>query len=257
MLVDDVEDQRDVGCVAGVHKPTQTIGSAGVCAGREIVQRTVAPVEVELAAGDRHQFQAIHAETLKIHQPFDDTVEGVVKLFHLQFVHDEVVEIGSLIGGIGPWKRRRSLGEQHGGKSTHLGSACERIGEPAGDQYGRCACARSPPKLESIQVNAFGAEGCAGDRIHGNGAAPEVEWMACVPREFCILRLNCRVEAVVFVNDAHHDVEAVGVADSRQVDAKADLETGQGCRGKCPDFGKIDHKCDPFSDREYAGVFRL
>jgi hypothetical protein len=40
----------------------------------------VAPVEVELGAGDGHEFKAVDAEALEVGQAVDDALEGVVEL---------------------------------------------------------------------------------------------------------------------------------------------------------------------------------
>src|SRR5262252_8585089 len=69
---------------------------------------TTVSIKVEFRAGDRHQFQAVHPETLQICEPVDDAVKHIIELLDLQFIYDEVIEFRRLIRRIGPheWGRR-------------------------------------------------------------------------------------------------------------------------------------------------------
>ena len=49
--------------------------------------------------------------------------------------------------------------------------------------------------------------------------------MGAVPEEMTILRLDGGIEAVVAVNDSHHDIETVRSANSGEVDSEGDLES--------------------------------
>ena len=55
------------------------------------------------------------------------------------------------------------------------------------------------------------------------------------------MRLNGGIEAVVTVNDAHHDIETVRSANSGKVDSESDLESTRDRSGKRSSFGNVDH----------------
>ena len=65
--------------------------------------------------------------------------------------------------------------------------------------------------------------------------------MVVFPNQVRILRLNGGIEAVVTVNDAHHDIETVGSANSGKVNSESDLESTGDRGGKRSSFGKVDH----------------
>jgi len=61
------------------------------------------------------------------------------------------------------------------------------------------------------------------------------------PNKVRILRLNGGIEAVLTVNDAHHDIETVRGANSGKVDPESDLESTGDRGGKRSNFGNVDH----------------
>ena len=65
------------------------------------------------------------------------------------------------------------------------------------------------------------------------------------------MRLNGGIEAVVTVNDVHHDIETVRSANSGKVDSESDLESTRDRSGKRSSFGNVDHSSnyDNFSPR--------
>ena len=105
MLVDDVEDHRDTLGMAGVGQRLQSVRTAERGMRREIVQRPVSPIEIELRAGDWHQFEAIDPKALEIDQPIRDAGEGVVELLDLQLVGDQVIKFGGPPAGVAPLER--------------------------------------------------------------------------------------------------------------------------------------------------------
>jgi hypothetical protein len=241
VLIDDVQNDRHVYGMAGVDESAQAVRAAEVGTGRKVVERAVAPVEVQLDAADGQQFEAIDANALQIGEAIDDAVEGVVKLLDLEFVNDQVVELGCSIGGVGPDERRRIASEQDGGEKSNISLEREGIGEPARHELA-LAASRREPKLVAIKIEAFRAEMRADNWLNGNGGAPEIERMTVVPEEMRILRLNGGVEAVVAVNYSHNEIETVSSANSREVDSEGDLESAGDRNGKRSDFGNVDHE---------------
>jgi hypothetical protein len=54
--------------------------------------------------------------------------------------------------------------------------------------------------------------------------------------------LDGRIEAVVAVNDAHHNIETVSSANSGEVDSEGDLESAGDRNGIRSNFGNVDHE---------------
>src|SRR5215471_19130641 len=98
------------------------------------MQRSVTPIEVELDTGNGHELETVDAQALQVIEAVGDAIEGVVELFDLQLVDNQVIELRSFVGGVGPSERSRDLGECKSRKLANVGGARERIGEPQGDQ---------------------------------------------------------------------------------------------------------------------------
>src|SRR5215469_1380967 len=135
--------------VAGIDEAAKAIRTAEVRARREIVKRSVVPVKIELGAGDRHEFQAVHSQALKICEAVYDAVESVVELLDMQFVNDQIVQVGCLVQRVGPSERQRIARKRHGGQETDLGLPGKRVREPTGDKLARTSW-RRPPELETV-----------------------------------------------------------------------------------------------------------
>src|SRR5262249_49496087 len=79
------------------------------------------------------------------------------------------------------------------------------------------------------------------DRRHNDGGAPQIERMSRLPSQMGVGRLDGGIEAIVAVDHANDDIEAVGRANARQVDAETNLETTRRDRRKRAHFRKVDH----------------
>jgi len=224
VLINDIQNDGHVHGMAGIDEAAQPVRAAEVGTGRKVVERAVAPVEVQLRAANGHQFEAIDAETLQIGKAIDDAVEGVIELLDLKFVDDEVIEVRRFVGGIGPDERCGTPRKHDSGEKSNIGLAREGIREPARDKLA-LASGRREPELKAVEIEAFRAEMRSDNRLHGNGGAPEVQRVTAVPEKMRILRLDRRVKAIIAVNEAHNDIETISSAYSGEIGSERDLES--------------------------------
>ena len=106
VLEDDVQDHCHPLGVAAVDQVLQASRPARPLIGRQVVQRPVSPVEVQLQAGDRHQLQAGYAEALQVRQPVDHALEGAVEFLGVHLVDNQVRKLGNLPVAIVPLEGR-------------------------------------------------------------------------------------------------------------------------------------------------------
>src|SRR2546423_14606951 len=95
---------RHIRLVACIDQPAKPVGSADARVRGKIMERPIAPIEIQLPARHRHELKTVYTEALKIDQPLDDTVQRAVKLVDLEFIDDQIVQFGSFIGGVVPRK---------------------------------------------------------------------------------------------------------------------------------------------------------
>ena len=105
VLIDHVQDDCYSCGVAGFDKSLQAVGAAETGVRSEIMEWTIAPVEIEFGGGDWHELQAVDTQALQITQSFNHAIKRVVELFHLQFVHDEIIQLRGFVGRIRPSER--------------------------------------------------------------------------------------------------------------------------------------------------------
>ena len=156
VLVHNVKDDGDVDDVAGVDQAFQTVGTTKARVGREVMQRAIAPVEIEFDACHGHEFEAVDAETLEIVEAVDDAVERVVELFKLELIDDKVVDLGCLVVGIRPCEDRRAASKGECGELSDFRRAGERIREPESKHLrSGTGTRRGPQKLEAIEIGTL------------------------------------------------------------------------------------------------------
>ena len=174
VLIYDVQDDRHAVRVASVNKTLQpnARAKARVCA--KEMQRSVAPIEVELGAHHGHQFQAVDAQAAQIREAVDHAIEGVVELLHLQFVDDQIVQFGSTVRGVRPAEHAGRGRQRESRKTSDAGLARERIGEPIRDHLPGSS-RRRPTQLEAVQVDANLPKVAARCGNHVHGGSPEVQ----------------------------------------------------------------------------------
>jgi len=91
VFINNVENNGDSTRVRGVNQTLESSIATKSRAGRKIMQWAVAPVKVQARACNRHQLDAVDAETRQISQAVDNSVESIVELFDLQLVNHQIV----------------------------------------------------------------------------------------------------------------------------------------------------------------------
>src|ERR1051326_285738 len=173
VLIDHVEDDCYVVGMASVDEPFEADSTTPAGVGREVVQRSVAPIEIRLEAGDRHQLQAGNAKAFQIIESVQQAVERRVELLDVELIDDQVGELRYAPRRVTPLKRWLLVRCRERRELADIGRAGEGVGEPINDQ-GRLRAVRwGVPQLVAVEVRARLALVALAEG-NGNGATPQV-----------------------------------------------------------------------------------
>lgn len=212
VLIHQVENHGDPVLMTGFHQSLEPVGSPGLGAWSEVVNRAVAPVEVKLGAGHRHQLQAVDPQALEIRDSVNDSVKRIVELADVQLVDDQVIQLWCSPRVVRPRERgARRRAALDGGEQADVRLVCKWICRPQCDRAGG---GRRVPQLVPIEIEPIRTVMTLRVSLQRRGDRPEIERGPFLPRQVDINGAHQRVKAIQLVNDPDHQSESIAGLDS-------------------------------------------